>query len=558
MMRYFVAFFSLCCFLSCQGAPYMVVTEQNAASEVGRQVLAKGGNAIDAAVAVGYALSVVNPCCGNIGGGGFMLIHLANGKNTFLNFRERAPLAASETMYFKNPEHSVSGYLAVGVPGTVLGLDTALKKYGTWSRQAVMQPAIDLANNGYRVTARDAKLFAQYAKDFAANPNVASIFLKSGKPYAPNAVLVQKDLATTLRLIANHGPKAFYDGPIAKSIVAASQEQGGILSLNDFKHYKVQELAPIQCAYHDLTIFTAPPPSSGGVVLCEMLTILENFPLNTLGYNTTQSIKTIVETMRYGFLDRNRLGDPDFVKNPIKELLSKSYTKALSERISKAKEAPVVPTQSSVPELTDTTHYSIVDGKGNAVSVTYTLNGEFGARVIAGNTGFFLNNEMNDFTLKPGVPNKFGLEQNKANAIAPGKRPLSSMTPTIILKNKQVRFVLGSPGGPRIITAVLLTLINRLDYHMSLQQAIDAPRYHYQVLPNTIFTEPEAFPFFTRLGLNRFGYTLYPQSTWAAVEGIEIDPVTQKVTGANDKRRVAGSALGNPIANGIGNISSNL
>lgn len=544
MMRRYLALFSLGFFVNCHSASYMVVTEQNDATEVGRQVLAKGGNAIDAAVAVGYALAVVNPCCGNIGGGGFMLIHLANGKNTFLNFRERAPLAAKETMYFENPERSVSGYLAVGVPGTVLGLDTALKEYGTWSRQAVMQPAIDLANNGYHVTARDAKLFAQYASDLAADQNVAAIFLKSGKPYAPNTLLVQKDLAATLRLIANQGPKAFYEGPIAKRIVAASQKQGGILSLNDFKQYQVRELPPLQCAYHGLTIFTAPPPSSGGVVLCEMLTILENFPLSALGYNTTQGVKTIVETMRYGFLDRNSLGDPDFVKNPIKRLLSKSYTKMLADRISKTQEAPSVSEQSQVPELTDTTHYSIVDGKGNAVAVTYTLNGEFGARVIAGNTGFFLNNEMNDFTLKPGVPNKFGLVQNKANAVAAGKRPLSSMTPTIILQNKQLRFVLGSPGGPRIITAVLLTLINRLDYHMSLQQAINAPRYHYQVLPNTVFTEPDAFPFFTRLGLRHFGYTLYPQSTWAAVEGIEIDPVTHKVTGANDKRRTAGSALG--------------
>ena len=522
----------------------IAVSEQRIASQVGIDILRAGGNAIDAAVAMGYALAVVNPCCGNIGGGGFMTVHLANGKNLFINFREKAPLHANRNMFRNGKNKSTKGYLAVGVPGTVLGLDTALQNYGTLSRKQIMLPAIRLAQKGYILTPYEAKQLAQFRDDFREQPNVAAIFLKNGQPYKAGDRLVQRNLANTLAAIAEQGPSVFYKGWIAHTIVDSSKKHGGILTLKDFAQYNVKETAPIECHYRGYLLITAAPPSSGGIALCEMLNILESFPLTQWGYRSAQSIRTIVEAMRYGFADRNRkLGDPDFVNNPVDQLISKNYARQLSKEIQKSHFAPQHEAI-TFHETTDTTHYSVMDNKGNAVSVTYTLNGFFGARIIAGNTGFFLNNEMDDFATKPGEPNKFGLVQYDKNSIEPGKRPLSSMTPTIVMKEGKIVMVLGSPGGPRIISSVLLTLLNVIDYDMTLQQAIDAPRFHYQGQPDFIEIEPFAFDFLTQKQLQYYGYYTSQQNNWGAVEAIRVDSNTGTFTGGNDSRRPAGAAIG--------------
>lgn len=531
----------------------MVVTEQQLASQVGLDILKQGGNAVDAAVATGYALAVVDPCCGNIGGGGFMLIHFANGKDVFLNFRERAPLTATSNMYLDSkgeviPNASVIGYKAVATPGTVLGLDSALQKYGTMSRLQVMMPAIKLALNGFILSPYDVKLLTAKTELFKSQPNVAAIFLKDGKPYQVGDRLVQTDLAETLNSIARLGPDYFYKGYPAQAIVIASHDNGGILSLLDFEKYRVEELTPVHCSYRGYDIISAPPPSSGGVTLCEMLNILDYYPLNTLGYHSPLSAHYIIEAMRRGFYDRNNnLGDPDFVKNPIAILISKQYAANVRRQIHNFKATSSTELISMLPkekEKTNTTHYSVVDKDGNAVAVTYTIDNFFGAGVIAGRTGFFLNDEMDDFTAKPNAPNKFGLVQGVANAIAPGKRPLSSMTPTIITKDKDLFMVLGSPGGPRIITSVLQTILNVVDYNLNIQEAVNAPRFHQQWLPDWVETEPNIFSSETENTLKLMGYQLKPISTWGAVEAIEIDPVTKILYGANDIRRPNGKAMG--------------
>jgi gamma-glutamyltranspeptidase/glutathione hydrolase len=425
----------------------MVVSEERRASQVGVDILRAGGNAIDAAVAVGYALAVTYPCCGNIGGGGFMTIHFANGKDVFLNFREKAPLAATADMFLDAhgnviPGKSTRGYLAVAVPGTVMGLDAALQKFGTLPRQQVIAPAIRLA---------------QQTKQF--------------------------HLEKTLKQIAAKGPDAFYKGPIAAAIVQASQTHGGILSLQDFAQYNIEELSPIRCNYRGYTIISAPPPSSGGVTLCEALNILEGYPLQTLGFHSAASAHYVIEAMRYAFADRNNvLGDPDFVKNPVVRLISKDYAKQQHQQIpiDQATPSNELPAKTAEHEGNHTTHYSIIDKQGNAVAVTYTLNSWFGAKVIAGDTGFLLNDEMDDFSSKSGNANQFKLVQGSANRIQPGKRALSSMAPTIVTKGDQVFMVLGSRGGPRIITATLQTILNVIDYDMNIQAAVDAPRFHQQ------------------------------------------------------------------------------
>lgn len=528
----------------------MVVSEQRIATEVGVNILKAGGNAIDAAVAVGYALAVVNPCCGNIGGGGFMVIHLANGKNTVLNFREKAPLQATKNMFLDangniKPESTTEGYLSVAIPGTVLGLETALKQYGSMTRQQVMAPAIQLAQQGYKLSAYEAKSFDDYAPQFRRQPNVASIFLKDGQSFQKGELFIQTDLANTLKLIAEKGSDVFYKGSIAERIVEASAANGGIMTMKDFEQYTVEELTPLQCSYRGYTIFSVPPPSSGGVTLCEILSILENLPLSSTNFHSTQSVHYIVEAMRYGFNDRNnKLGDPNFVNNPVKQLLSKEYTSAISEKILNEKNIPHANVDINLHEQTDTTHYSIIDDKGNAVSVTYTLNGFYGAEVIADHTGFFLNGEMDDFAANPGKENKFNLVQSDKNSIAPGKRPLSSMTPTIVMKDNQIYMVLGSPGGPRIITSVLQTLINVIDYDMNIQQAISMPRFHFQSIPDFIEVEPNAFSFLTNIKLKRMGYNIKQLDPWSAVEAILVDTENKILYGANDNRRPDGAAMG--------------
>lgn len=524
----------------------MVVSEDKLASEAGIKILEQGGNAIDAAVAVGYALAVVDPCCGNIGGGGFMNIHFANGKKLFLNFREKAPAKAHRNMYLdKNgnviPGLSDHGYLAVGVPGTVLGFETARQKYGKLNRAQVLAPAIALAEKGYKVTPWEYYLYELYGGKFEKEENVKTVYFQKGKFKPIGDRIVQPDLANTLKLIAKYGADAFYKGPIAKAIVAASNANGGILQMSDFANYTVQELQPIHCRYRGYDIYSSPPPSSGGVTLCEILNILENFPLGEMGFRSFKSSKTIIESMRYGFLDRNtKLGDPDFVKNPIEQLLSEKYAQSISEKI-KNNILPKVD-EPQQPEQMQTTHFSVVDKEGNAVAVTYTLDSAYGANVIAGNTGFFLNNQMDDFASGSLSPNKFGLVQTGANEIAGGKRPLSSMTPTIVMKDGKLFLVTGSPGGPRIITSVLLTLLNVIDYNIGIQDAVNIPRFHYQVLPNVVDSEPFAFPFSTRKSLELSGYHLLRLPPWGAVESIMVNEHNELI-GAYDYRRPDGAAL---------------
>jgi gamma-glutamyltranspeptidase/glutathione hydrolase len=525
----------------------MVVTGQHLASQIGVDILKSGGNAIDAAVAVGYALAVVDPCCGNIGGGGFMTLHLANGKNIFINFRERAPLAATANLFQdKNgniiPTKSTLGYSAVATPGTVLGLDSVLQKYGTLTRKQVMTPAIQLAKTGFILDPGDIKLLKMQTADFKTVPNVAAIFLKKGRPYRVGERLTQPDLANTLQLIANQGPDVFYKGVIAEKIVKASTANGGILTMKDFENYAIEEMQPLECHYHADTVISAPPPSSGGTTLCEILNVLEGYPLPTWGYHSAKSTSAIVEAMRQAFYDRNnKLGDPDFVSNPVQQLISKEYAAEIRRHITQniTHHSGVI-----LQEGMNTTHYSIMDGKGNAVSVTYTLNSLFGAKVIAENTGFFLNNEMDDFTAKLGVSNQFGLVGGEKNTIQPGKRPLSSMTPTIVMRNNHVILIAGSSGGPRIITATLLTLLNTLDYHMNIQAAVDAPRFHHQWMPDVIDAEPDAFSAHTKDELINMGYHISESPFWGIVEAIYVDPTTHVMYGGSDKRRASGQAIG--------------
>ena len=543
----------------------MVVTAQHEASDVGAAILRQGGNAIDAAVAVGYALAVTHPCCGNLGGGGFMTIHLADGRSTFINFREKAPQAASADMYLDKAGNPVStksldGYLAVGVPGTVMGLETARQKYGTLPRETLMAPAIHLADAGFVVTRGDVDVLEDATKQFREQPNVAAIFLKGGETLAPGDRLVQKDLAGTLRAISQGGAEAFYHGAIPQAVAAASRAGGGILTAADFADYTVTEAAPITCGYRGYTILSAPPPSSGGVTLCEMLQVLARYPMKTLGFHSAASLHAMTEAMRFAYKDRNTyLGDPAFVQNPVERLLSAAHIQEIQAQIHAGHATPSASLQGGAmaDEHPTTTHYSVVDKLGNAVSVTFTINNDFGAKVIAGNTGFFLNDEMDDFTAKPGVPNLFGLVQGKANAIAPGKRPLSSMTPTLVLKQGKPVLVVGTPGGSRIITTVLEVIVNVIDHGMTLQEAVDAPRMHHQWLPDTVAGEPYAFSADTTRALTGMGYKVVDLEPWGAgnaVEAIGIAPADAKAAqalgfprparfyGASDSRAPAGSA----------------
>jgi len=548
-----------------ESADGMVVSAQHLASDVGATVLRQGGNAVDAAVAVGYALAVTHPCCGNLGGGGFMVIHLADGRSTFINFREKAPLAARADMFLdarRDPvsDKSVNGHLAAGVPGTVLGLETARREYGTLPRPLLMAPSIRLAQDGFILTRGDVDVLEVGTAQFRAQPNVAAVFLDQGASFKPGERLVQKNLAATLRAISDGGPQAFYQGAIADAVAASSHANGGLLTQKDFAAYEVTESAPISCVYRGYTILSAPPPSSGGVALCEMLPVLEAYPLKALGFHSSDSVHLMTEAMRHAYRDRNTyLGDPAFVENPIARLLSMRHTEAIRARILPHRATPssALGGGAAADEKPTTTHYSVVDAKGNAVSVTYTINDDFGAKVIAGDTGFFLNDEMDDFAAKPGTANLFGLVQGQANAIAPGKRPLSSMTPTIVLKDGKPLLIVGAPGGSRITTTVLEIIVNVIDHGMTLQEAVDAPRMHHQWLPDTLAGEPFAFSADTVKSLTQMGYHVVPLEPWGtgnAAEAIGIAPADAAeakalgfprpglLYGASDSRAPAGSA----------------
>ncbi|TBL89367.1 gamma-glutamyltransferase [Hafnia alvei] len=552
----------------------MVVSSQHLASQVGVDILKMGGNAIDAAVAVGYAQAVVNPCCGNIGGGGFMTIHLANGEDTFINFRETAPAAASANMYLDENGNvkkgaSLYGYLAAGVPGTVLGLDTAQRKYGKLTRQQVMEPAIKLARDGFILNRGDTDILDTTIAKFRDDPEAARIFLRpNGDPLQPGDRLIQADLANTLESIAQNGPDAFYQGKIPQAVEAAAKKGGGILTAKDFADFRIAETAPITCSYRGYEFVSAPPPSSGGVTLCEILNVLEGYDLKASGFNSAQTIHTMTEAMRHAYMDRNTfLGDPAFVKNPTEKLLSKEYAVEIRKQIQPEIATPSSRVQPGMEphEKPETTHYSIVDHSGNAVSTTYTINGRFGSVVIAPGTGFFLNDEMDDFTVKVGEQNMYGLVQGATNAIAPGKRPLSSMTPTLVTKDGKVFMVVGSPGGSRIITITLQTVLNVIDHGMAPQEAVDAPRIHHQWLPDEVYFEQRGLSADTQKLLQERGYKLVEQTPWGAAELIMVglpgaagvssessgndSAVSGKVRegfiyGANDVRRPSGSAVG--------------
>lgn len=478
----------------------MVVSAHHLASKAGVDVLKRGGNAVDAAVAVAYALAVTFPEAGNLGGGGFMTIRFRDGRKTFIDFREMAPGAATATMYQDaqgNPITALSrrGYLAAGIPGTVAGLELARTEYGTKSRAALMAAAIHLADDGFVLDQGDADMLAEGADDFRNDPASAAIFLSKGQVRHPGDRLVQADLGRALALIARDGPNAFYRGDIARHMVAASHAHGGIFTMADFAHYKAREMAPLECDYRGYHIISAPPPSSGGTVICETLNITEGYDMAGLGYHSAQGTHYLIEAMRRAYHDRNlNLGDPSFVTVNVSHFTDKAYAAQLRAGISadKATSSASLPAPSAASEGHNTTHFSIVDAQGNAVSLTYTLNDWFGARVTPAGTGILLNDEMDDFSAKPGAPNMFGLVEGSNNAIAPGKRPLSSMTPTIVTKDDKLVMVVGTPGGSRIPSAVLQVMMNVIDYKMTLQEAVDAPRIHQQWMPDVTLYEHDA------------------------------------------------------------------
>ncbi|HEY8287792.1 MAG TPA: gamma-glutamyltransferase [Acetobacteraceae bacterium] len=550
----------------------MVVSAQHLATEAGVQILRQGGNAIDAAVAIGYVEAVTNPCCGNIGGGGFLTAHLADGRAVFLNFRETAPAAATPDMYLDALGQVVTGaslygWRAVAVPGTVLGLDTALTRYGTLPRATVMAPAIRLARDGFVLQRGDTDILRHAARLLRRQPDVARIYLRpDGTAYEPGDRLTQADLAATLEAIAADGPDAFYKGRIPRAVEDAAHADGGIITAADFAAYRVTESAPLSCTYRGYVFLSAPPPSSGGATMCEILNVLEGYDLRGMGFHAAQAVHIMTEAMRQAFRDRNTyLGDPAFVANPLERLLSKQYAAAIRARIGD-RATPSAAMESIEPaEKPETTHYSVLDKDGNAVAVTYTINGGFGAGVMAPGTGFLLNDEMDDFTIKQGTPNLFGLVQGAANAIAPGKRPLSSMAPTIVLHNGHVFLVLGSPGGSRIITITLEVALNMIDYAMAPQAAVDAPRLHHQWLPDVLYAERFALSPDTKALLERMGYQIEEQTPWGAAALIAVGPARPLfggltspgndaalsggmrpgvIYGANDSRRPAGAALG--------------
>jgi gamma-glutamyltranspeptidase/glutathione hydrolase len=552
----------------------MVVTSQYLASQVGVDILKMGGNAIDASVAVGYAQAVVNPCCGNIGGGGFMTVHLADGRDTFINFRETAPAGAGPDMYLDASGKPVKGaslygYLAVGVPGTVLGMETARREYGKLTRQQVMAPAIKLAREGFVLTRADTDFLDAGVAGFRKDPEAAKIFLRpDGSPWQPGDLLVQKDLANTLERISQEGTDAFYKGSVPAAVERAAAQGGGVIKASDFSNYTITESAPITCSYRGYAFVSAPPPSSGGATMCEILNILSGYDLRGMGFGSAASVHVMAEAMRHAYMDRNTfLGDPAFVKNPLDHLLSDAYAAKLREQILPDRATPSKDVQPGLAahEKPETTHYSIVDSEGNAVSTTYTINGRFGAQVVAPGTGFLLNDEMDDFTTKVGEQNLFGLVQGATNAIAPGKRPLSSMAPSLITKGGKIYMVLGSPGGSRIITITLQTALNVIDHGMALQEAVDAPRIHQQWLPDTVYYETYGLSPDTLKILDGMGYKMTEQTPWGAAEAILVGlPGMHEHTaassgndasvsgavregylyGANDERRPAGAAIG--------------
>lgn len=501
--------------LVARGMHGVVVSAEPRATQIGLDVLRKGGNAVDAAVAVALALAVTHPQAGNLGGGGFLVIRMSDGTEKTIDFRERAPKSATADMYLRadgsvDTDKVQFGASAAGVPGSPAGLWHALQKYGRWSLTNAAAPAIRLAREGFPVDQFLAEDLAACRADLARFPSTKKVFFRGDEPLRQGDMLVQSDLAATLERFARRGSAGFYDGPTAERIVAQMQAGGGFVTAADLADYTVRERAPIRSTYRGHEVITMGPPSSGGVALLQMLHLLEPHDLRAMGDGGSDSCHLLTEVMRRAYADRSRwLGDPDHHPVPVEGLISKEYAQELQRGIDLAKKSEVKP---GLPpggkESDDTTHFSVVDKDGNAVACTTTINSTFGSMLVCEGAGFFLNNEMDDFSAKPGVPNQFGLVGGKANAIAPGKRMLSSMTPTIVCKDGELRCVLGAPGGGRIITAVLQVLLNVVDHGMGLEQAVRAPRIHHQWLPDEITWEPLALPPDVRQALVQKGHTI--------------------------------------------------
>jgi gamma-glutamyltranspeptidase/glutathione hydrolase len=474
----------------------MVVAMEATAADVGVAVLQQGGNAVDAAVAVGFAMAVTHPYAGNLGGGGYMLIHMADGRTTFIDFRERAPEKASRNMYLDAKggltRDSIEGWRSSGVPGTVRGFEIAVSKYGRRKWAENVAPAVELASKGFPVSYAFAEELKS-SKDLAKSPESKRIFQKEGAFYDIGEKLVQPELARTLERISKNGPNEFYEGETARRLAEEMARNGGLITLADLKSYKAVERTPLTGTYHGYTIITAPPSSSGGIALLEMLGVLDGTGYEKGGAGSASAIHYAAEAMRRAYADRNSyVGDPDFVKVPIAGLLDPAYHARLRASIDPERATPsdtVRPGKPVGSESMETTHYSVVDSEGNAVAVTYTLNGGYGNGITVPGLGFLLNNEMDDFASKPGSPNMYGLVQGEVNAIQPGKRPLSSMTPTIVLKDGKLFMTAGAPGGSRISTAVLQVILNVVDFGMNVQDAVDFPRFHHQWQPDKLSLE---------------------------------------------------------------------
>jgi gamma-glutamyltranspeptidase/glutathione hydrolase len=538
----------------------MVVSVHHLASDTGVEILRAGGNAVDAAVATGFVLAVVHPIAGNLGGGGFLLLRTHDGRSTFIDFREKAPLAATETMYQDahgnvTPDASVIGYRSIATPGSVAGLVYAEKKYGRLGLKRVMAPAIKLARDGFELTPEEAHELID--PDLAHFPESRLLFQRNGSYYRGGETFQQPELARTLERIAAD-PNEFYHGKMAHELVDDLKKGGALITLEDLAQYNVVERAPVTGTFHNYTIISAPPPSSGGVVLLSALNILEGYDLPSFGDRSAAWIHLVTEAFRRAYMDRtDYLGDPDYNQVPVAELTSKKYAEAWRSSILPDEASPSATlkrpagflppaptTAGKRHESPDTTHYSVVDAEGNAVSVTTTLNDSFGSHVTAGSLGFLLNDEMDDFSAKVGVPNMFGLIQGPANAIAPGKRPLSSMTPTIVLEGSKLRYVLGSPGGARIITTVANIFLSASEGGLNIQEAVDAPRFHHQDFPDKLYLEPGFNPK-SLAELKEMGYTLaIRDGHWSNGECIAVDPANGELEGGQDHRSRYGKAAG--------------
>jgi gamma-glutamyltranspeptidase/glutathione hydrolase len=542
----------------------MVVSVHQLASRVGVQMMKSGGNAVDAAVAVGFALAVVHPQAGNLGGGGFMLVRFADGKTHFIDYREKAPAAATANMYLDAQGSVIAdattvGYKAIGVPGSVAGMVYGENKYGKLSLAQVMAPAIKLAEEGFALAAQDARDF-QNDKALARFPESHRIFQRDGNYYKADEVFRQPDLARTLKRIAAN-PEDFYHGTMARELAASMHNGGGLITVDDLAAYEVKEREAVRGSYRGYEIISAPPPSSGGATLLEILNMLEGYDLAKFGGRSAQAVHLTLEAFRRAFFDRAEfLGDPDFSRIPVAQLIDKRYGAAWRESIDPAhasvskdlmrpasfsqleQDAAIRVPYGAAAEPDHTTHYSVVDPGGNAVAVTTTLNDSFGSRVTAEGLGFLMNDEMDDFSAKPGAPNMFGLIQGPANAIGPGKRPLSAMAPTIALKDGKLFLVLGSPGGPRIITTVANILMGVVDYGMNIQEAVNAPRFHQQWLPDIVNVEQGFSPDVVKQ-LEGMGHKVAARDFWSDGECIMVDPKRRELFGASDKRN-KGRAVG--------------